>query len=188
MKRFLSLYILLYPYIILFSSWFFVYILSLSYTQFEGYYVGIFCFSFVFLIFIRIGIIIALVIFGTSYAVKMSLIEASIWNLLNKIFYLFVHICLFLITFIIWYYLFGFPYSIFILILIGWIPPLFNLIFGAISGTYSVIIYNASRNKGVWTKGKVILYSFLTFIVGIDLIIAIIHLYKCCMIEKKQKL
>lgn len=189
-KRFLCLYLFLFPYIDLLLICYacLLDILPGANILPKGFLPFIWPLCFLLFLASCVSSIVVSIVIGSSYAAGMSLIEASIWNLLIKIFYLCIQICLILMSAKTLDYLFGIPYSIFLVVLIWWIPPLFSICFLAVSSAFSVIIYSASCEKGIWPIGIVILFDLLSFILGIDLVIAIIHLYKCCMVEKKQKL
>lgn len=184
MKRFLCLYILLLPcivFLVIYLCYFCYMILPVPTYSLQRLYLWLLSFGLIFLSFVS-GII-ALTVYGALYAAKMSLIEASIWNLAIKIFYLFIYIVIFFfVAFMMDYWksaLWGYIITI-------WIPLLFWAFFSVISGAFSAIIYGASCRKSIWPTGIVILYDVLSFILGIDLVIAIIHLCKCCIIEKKK--
>ena len=180
-KRFLCLYLLLFPCIDLLLIRFvcFLNILPGVYILPEDILLYLWPLWFFLIIFSCAGGIAALSVFGGLYAAKMSLIEASIWNLLIKIFYLCVHICLFLFVVEIWdNSIIGLEF-----IMLWWIPPLFSLCFLVISGAFSAIIYGNSCKKGIWPIGIVIFFDFMSFILGIDLVIALIHICGCCMIK-----
>lgn len=169
MKRFLCLYLLLFPCIVIVLSYF-----ALN----EHDSVAVILLFFLIML-TCIGGIVSLVVYGAKYAAKMSLIEASIWNILVKILYLCAQIyilklCYEMLSYTLW------------AIIIIWVPLLFSLFLWAISGAFSVIIYGNSVGKGVWPTGIVTLFYILSFVLGIDLILANIHACKCCMMKEKK--
>lgn len=186
MKRFLILYILLLPGIV-FGVMYFCYFtytsLPVPTYSLQRLYLWLLSFGLIFLSFVS-GII-ALTAYGASYAAKMSLIEASIWNILIKISYFFIHIGILQFWNLMWEsswwksVLWEFIFEMLV-------PPLFILFFWVISSVFSVIIFIASGKKGVWTNGIVILFGALSFIFGIDFILAIIHICKCCIKEEEK--
>lgn len=186
MKRFLSLYILLLPAII-FGV---MYLCYFSYTLLPdpGYTFRRLClwffYFFIFFLSFVCGIV-ALIVYGAAYAEKMSLIEASIWNIFTKISYFFIHIGLGVFWTIMWEN--NWKSAWWELIFEFLLPPLLILYSWVISGVYSAFIYGTSGKKGVWTNSIVILFGCLSFIFGIDFILAIAHIGRCCMINDMKQ-
>lgn len=182
MKRFFSIYILLFPCIglLLIRCACLLDILPGVHIPYD-ILLSFWPLCFILLIASCVSGLVVLIVYGALYAAKMSLIEASIWNLLIKIFYLGIQICLFLVLREMWdHTIIGLDF-----IILCWIPLLFSLFFLAISGAFSAVIYGISCKKGIWPIGIVISFDFLSFILGIDLVIAIIHVCGCCMIKEK---
>ncbi len=178
MKRLVNLFLLLLPCIFLTGIYFFYTFIDRSdatFIQF-GTLLGIL------IVLGYIGGFVAVAAYSTTVVTRMSWVEASIWNLFIKVSYMLIYFYFLKFTIQIWGAL---MINGWILLFFGWIPLLIMVLYGSylevISGIFSVGTYIDAGNNGIWSKGIMILFCFLSFIVGINIIIAVIHIFRCIM-------